>query len=222
MYTGNPKMTLRQWQSTVKPIEEIIYNASECYYGNDYWVPFTIGISVWYANIVPENIPKTQLGPHNKLLHCAFNECTDGRRRPTGKNRASILRSLESRGFQNMRLSYTEYFETLPEYEFVISPEGNGIDCHRHYEAFMAGCIPIVEYHPGIANKYSGCPILFTDNYSEITEDYLNQKYEEMIDQTYDFSKLLLSKYDQATQGFIRYNGNYWGNKVIGTLWYTD
>jgi len=220
MYAGNTKMTLRQWQSTAKPIEEIIYNASECYYGNDLWVPFTIGISVWYANIPTENIPKTQLGTHEKLLHCAISDCTDGRRRPTGKNRASILRSLEERGVYNKKMSFTEYFETLPEYKFVISPEGNGIDCHRHYEAIMAGCIPIVENHPGISEKYYGCPVLYTHDYSEITEEYLNQKYEEMIDQTFDFSRLFLSKYDQSTQDFIKHNGNYWGQKLIGKKWY--
>jgi hypothetical protein len=215
-----PTMTLRQWQSTVKPVKDIIYNASECVYGNDLWVPFTIGVSVWYANVSQENITKTQIGTHDKLLHCAFAEYTDGRRRPSGKNRASILRTLGQHGFQNVNMSHTEYFETLPEYKFVASPEGNGIDCHRHYEALMAGCIPIIENHAGIAEKYSGCPVLFTDDYSEITEEYLNRKYEEMIDQTYDFSKLFLSTYNQFTQGFIRYNGNFWGKKLIGSEWY--
>lgn len=214
------KMTLRQWQSTVKPREEIIYNASDCYYCNDCWVPFTIGVSVWYASVNQDNLPKTQVGTHEKLLHCAFSVVTDGRRRPSGKNRASILRSIETNGFHNIELSHTEYFETLPEYKFVASPEGNGVDCHRHYEALMAGCIPIVEYHPGIANKYRGCPILYTNDYSEINADYLNKKYEEMIDQTYDFSLLFLSKYDQNTQNIIRYSGNYWGNKLLGIQWY--
>jgi len=220
MYTGDTKMTLRQWQSTAKPVGDIIYNASECFYGNDFWIPFTIGVSVWYANIPPENIAKTQFGTHDKLVHCAVSRHTDGRRRPTGKNRDAILRSLEQRGIQNKQMSFTEYFETLPEYKFVISPEGNGIDCHRHYEALMAGCIPIVENHGGIADKYKGCPILFTDDYSEITEEYLTQKYEEMIDTSYNFNKLFLSKYNQPTQDFIRHNGNYWGQKLIGKPWY--
>ena len=38
----------------------------------------------------------------------------------------------------------------LSKYKFIISPEGNGIDCHRHYEAILCGCIPIIEYNKDI------------------------------------------------------------------------
>lgn len=37
------------------------------------------------------------------------------------------------------------YFNSLSTYKFVISPEG--IDCHRHYEALLARCVPIIEHN---------------------------------------------------------------------------
>jgi len=92
----------------------------------------------------------------------------------------------------------------------VISPEGNGIDCHRHYEALIAGCIPIIEDNSQIREKYKGCPILYTHDYSEITETYLIQKYTEMLDQTYDFAPLFLSTYTPEEQEEIKKCGNYW------------
>ena len=48
--------------------------------------------------------------------------------------------------------------------------------------------------------KNAGLPISYTADYSEITENYLNQKYYEMLNQTFDFSSLLISNYDPKTQ----------------------
>jgi len=120
----------------------------------------------------------------------------------------------------NQSFNHTEYFGLLPQYKFVISPEGNGVDCHRHYEALIAGCIPIMEYNPFIERKYKGCPILFTKDFSEITEEYLLAKYEEMVNQTYDFSCLFLSNYPPDIQSEIKDCGNYWTYKFTNELFY--
>jgi hypothetical protein len=84
----------------------------------------------------------------------------------------------------------------------------------------FAGCIPIVEYNAIIEEKYNGCPILYTTDYSEITEEYLLQKYKEMIDETYDFSRLFLSYYDIAMQKTIKECGNFWMRKLTNKVWY--
>ena len=105
-------------------------------------------------------------------------------------------------------------------YKFVVSPEGNGIDCHRHYEALLAGCIPIMERNALIEEKYRGCPILYTDDYSEITPTYLNAKYDEMKTQAYDFSRLFLEFYPPETQTEIKRCGNYWMKQLTGQTVY--
>jgi hypothetical protein len=103
----------------------------------------------------------------------------------------------------------------------VISPEGNGIDCHRHYEALLAGCIPIVEHNPLTEEKYRGCPVLYTHDYSEITPEYLDTKYEEMKNNVYDFSVLYLSYYPAELQSEIKRCGNYWMIRHTGQPVYT-
>jgi hypothetical protein len=110
----------------------------------------------------------------------------------------------------------------LPNYKFIISPEGNGIDCHRHYESLIAGCIPVIEYNPLIETKYKGCPVLYTRDYREINQEYLNIKYNEMIDQTYDFSKLFLSYYTEEQIKVIKNCGNYWTKKLANKIWYLN
>jgi hypothetical protein len=92
------------------------------------------------------------------------------------------METLQRSGIMNITLDHNDYFSILPSSKFVISPEGNGIDCHRHYEALLAGAIPVMEKNPLTEEKYKDLPVLWTTDYSEITREYLEQKYNEMID----------------------------------------
>lgn len=205
--------TLRNWQQIQKDPRNLIVQASATD-GSDSWQPFPIGMSY---NYVPET---PQLGNHAELVLSCFSETTDLRRRPTGLNRRQISKTLSRNGIKNQHIDPTKYFDILPNYKFVVSPEGNGIDCHRHYEALIAGCIPIVEYRAQIEEKYRWCPMLYTQDYSEINNEYLNRMYDEALTKNYDFSKLFLSSYDSPTQQKIRNQGNFWYTRFNGKLFY--
>ena len=214
-------MTLRNWQKLIKDTNEIIVQAS-AKDGSDSWQNFPIGMSwqyvVCYKNI---NNKTLQIGSHNKTVLCAINIHTDERRRFNNKiNRKNIIKTLENNLIYNNLINFTDYFINLPNYKFIISPEGNGIDCHRHYEALLAGCIPIIEYNDKIEEKYHGCPILYTTDYSEITEEYLNKKYLEMLDTEYNFEKLYLSYYSENQIKEIKDCGNCWIQRILSTNWY--
>jgi hypothetical protein len=213
------KLTLQEWQKIIKPKEELLFNCSEFSHQNDEWVSFPIGMGYTFINY-QRNLEKVQVGNHENLVFCAINPDTDKRRRPIPINRSSFLQNLYNNQIYNSYIDSNIYFEALPNYKFVISPEGNGIDCHRHYEALIAGCIPIIEENELIKEKYKGCPILYTKNYSEITKDYLEEKYKTMINVKYDFSCLLLSSFDEETRRQIKENGNYWGTRLTGKNWY--
>lgn len=191
-------MSLTEWQRTAKRPRELIVQASSTN-EDDAWMPFPIGMNYTYSGTF-------SFGDHSQTVLCALNPYTDSRRRPSGKNRLAILAQLAANGISNTQVS----FDTLPSYKFVVSPEGNGVDCHRHYEALIAGCIPIIERNPLTEEKYRNCPVLWTDNYSEITPAYLDAVYEEMKGRTYDFSRLLLSYYPPNVQAEIKRCGNYW------------
>lgn len=213
-------LTLEAWQQTEKVRSQILYNCSEFDRMNDEWVPFSIGMG-WTIINYTGDFKQTQIGSHEHLVLCAINQNTDQRRRgSTPICRQSILKALSAHGIQNQYVHSSTYFRSLPSYKFIISPEGNGIDCHRHYEALMAGCIPIVEEHEGIREKYKGCPVLYTKDYSEITSEYLEKTYNEMKDTIYDFSRLLIDSYPAEEQAQIRANGNYWSHRLSGRKWY--
>jgi glycosyl transferase family 1 len=42
------------------------------------------------------------------------------------------------------RLPYPRFMETLARSWLVLSPEGEGWDCYRHYEACLAGSVPLI------------------------------------------------------------------------------
>jgi hypothetical protein len=213
-------ISLREWQLTQKSFKNLIVQASTVD-GLDRMQPFPIGMQYSYCY----NFRKgdcIQIGQHDKTVMCAINPKTDANRRPRGINRQFIINKLYKNGIINNLIDHTQYFESLPSYKFIVSPEGNGIDCHRHYEELIAGCIPIIEYNSQIEEKYKNCPILYTKDYSEISEEYLIEKYNEMIYTNFDFSRLFLSNYENDTQQYIKMCGNFWIKKNTNKLWYIN
>jgi len=58
------------------------------------------------------------------------------------------------------RISHSDYLKALSESRLCLSPPGMGWDCWRHYEAMLAGSIPLMTYptilqhHPAIDGKH--------------------------------------------------------------------
>jgi hypothetical protein len=206
------KCTLRDWQQRQKPFNDLIVQAS-AQDGSDSWQDWPIGMGyefLSYNDFAEQN----QTGAHTQTLLSCFLAGTDDARRRHGFNRRRLEQSLTLRGIYTLPfVRKHSYWKALLDHKFIISPEGNGIDCHRHYEALMAGCIPIVEDNPLMRQKYAGCPMLYTTTYKEINEAYLKKVYAEMLDQTYDFSCLFLSSYTEEQQGLIKQAGTYWLQK---------
>lgn len=126
----------------------------------------------------------------------------------TSSNHRIKFKTILDKTYKMTPLSSNDYFKEVGKYKFNISPEGNGIDCYRHYETWISKGIPIVEYNTFIENKYKGLPILWTKDYSEITNNYLNQQYEIFKNQVFDFRRLLLSKYTPKMQRQIKIVSN--------------
>ena len=208
-------MTLRQWQNTYKEPKSLIVSASS-QDGTDSWREFPIGMHHLY--VVQRDKMRIQLGAHSETVMCSIGTSPSNDRRT--QIRIRVLNTLSGNSIYNYCVKSDEYFTKLPNYKFVVSPEGNGIDTHRTYEALIAGCIPIVQRNPLVEEKYRGCPILFTDDYSEITEEYLRARYAEMIDATYDFSRLFLGYYSEGQIRQIKENCDYWVEKFTGNRWF--
>jgi len=93
------------------------------------------------------------------------------------------------------------YLRTMRQYKFVLSPVGNGIDCHRTWEALMMGAIPIVESIAGLNPIYEGLPVLIVEDWKVLTETFLNDAYTAMRGKQYQWEKLRSLLYGEDVEG---------------------
>jgi len=68
--------------------------------------------------------------------------------------------------------SHLRYLHNMCMSKFVLSPVGNGVDCHRTWEALAMGAIPIVQ-KSNISKLYEGSPVLMVDDLLKVTKDDL-------------------------------------------------
>lgn len=86
----------------------------------------------------------------------------------------------------DQRVTYSVFLYNLSQSKFMICPRGNAIDCHRNWEVLYMRRVPIMKRHPYLEIVFKDYPILFIDEYFEITKelleqnDYLFQQAQEM------------------------------------------
>ncbi len=85
--------------------------------------------------------------------------------------------------------SFENYLHHLGRSKFALSPRGNGLDTHRTWEALYMGAIPIVQ-SSSMDSVFKDLPVLIINNWDELSEEFLIQKYEEMNQKKYNREKL--------------------------------
>jgi len=98
--------------------------------------------------------------------------------------RTNWIRSTLYEYFKNLewctserRVGFTDYARQVKRHKFVLCPEGNGFDTHRTWEALYLGSYPIVLRRVFTIEFAKKLPILVVDNWSEVTEQKLNEAY---------------------------------------------
>jgi hypothetical protein len=137
---------------------------------------------------VNRTFKKLRAKPKTKLLYMNFT-VHEGR----FDGRGAIYNAFKDKNFCFVggRKPFFEYLKEMSEYKFVISPEGDLHDCYRHWEAIFIGAIPIVKSSP-LDDFCKDLPIVIVNDWSEVTEEFLNRKYEEMKDKQYNLRKLYM------------------------------
>lgn len=92
----------------------------------------------------------------------------------------------------------TENWNIMSTYAFILSPFGNGMDCHRTWEALCLGCIPIIKA-PNFRKMFENLPVLIVENWSEVNNELLLKTIDEFKQRTFNYEKLSLK---------------YWINKI--------
>jgi hypothetical protein len=118
------------------------------------------------------------IGPHDNIIFSQMSLNTGNRR----------LLDFNFQFVDNLPLdTFENYNKNLYRYKYILSPHGDSEDCYRHWEAISCGCIPITIRHPKL-DSFKDAPILFLNDWSELTEELLNEKYEELIHKNWEMS----------------------------------
>ena len=91
---------------------------------------------------------------------------------------------------------YNHYLRKIKESKFVLSPEGHGLDCHRTWEVLYTGSIPVLERNHYYEELYSDLPVLIVNNFSDITESFLQKEYERIVNSKWNMKKLKFSYWE--------------------------
>lgn len=84
--------------------------------------------------------------------------------------------------------AHVDYLYDLLSAKFVISPRGNGLDCHRTWEALLMGAYPIVR-SSSLDAMFADLPVVIINDWEEVTEEFLTLKYEEFRKKTFNLNK---------------------------------
>jgi len=94
-------------------------------------------------------------------------------------------------------------WENQIKYSFVVSPFGNGLDCHRTWEALILGCIVIMKKHNDIYSElFNDLPVLIVDNWSDVNEELLERTINDFKTRTFNYDKLTLKYWTKQINSY--------------------
>lgn len=157
---------------------------------------------------------EAQIGRHELL--CYANFTVNRSEYPSGRDgfphiRARLAESLAKASWMTVDISerrrkgehdLQRYYGEMVRHKFALCPQGRGIDSYRTWEALYLGVVPIVMRSPAMA-PFEQLPILFTDDYSELSEVYLERRWQEITSGSFEIERMLKWWYRHRFLGAI-------------------
>jgi hypothetical protein len=114
------------------------------------------------------------------------------------KQRKACLKELPQNvlAYHQEKMKRTQTWEQTVKYSFVLSPYGNGMDCHRHWEALILGSILIIKSKEFI-KMFEDLPVLIVNDWREINQELLDSTIELFKNKTFNYDKLTLEYWKQ-------------------------
>jgi len=119
-----------------------------------------------------ENLKEYIMFPNpseHKLLYVSHNENSHSDR----KEIKSLFVNQDWTVVDEERVEYRKFLSNLRGCKFMLCPRGNAIDCHRNWEVLYMRRVPVMKRYPYLEVLFKNYPVLFVDDYSEVTEKLL-------------------------------------------------
>lgn len=145
-------------------------------------IPLPIGFenTRWEANFGPktewlENA-RSQRSKPESLVYLNCNQNTNLKERQICYEESSQMHIVT---IDYPNLAYVEYLDRIKDHMFVLSPRGNGLDCHRTWEILMMRRVPILKREGQLEHLYKNLPVLFVDDWNDIDSIDLEKIFKE-------------------------------------------
>jgi hypothetical protein len=92
-------------------------------------------------------------------------------------------------------------YHMISSSRFVLSPHGAGLDCYRTYEALYLGAYVVVK-KSSLDEMFQNLPVLIVNEWSDVTEQLLNDTYNRFLRTDFDFDKLFTKYWYQRFRSF--------------------
>ncbi|QWE20918.1 hypothetical protein [Polynucleobacter sp. AP-Kolm-20A-A1] len=93
--------------------------------------------------------------------------------------------------FQPEPLPVDQTWVSQAQYQFVLSPHGAGLDCHRTWEALLLGCIPIVKAAK-LNDLFEDLPVIAVNDWGEINAAFLKKALTSVASKSVNTEKLMM------------------------------
>ena len=160
-------------------------------YTHQKFIPVPIGVANrhWpYGDIQVINEARQDIENSKRSSLCYLNFITGNY--PTERSEVLKLFSSQPWCVKKTKRSFHDYLQDMKNSKFVLSPRGNGLDCYRTWEAMLMGTIPIVK-HSTLDPLFEGLPVLLINDWSEVTESFLQETYVKFQAQKFETDRML-------------------------------
>ncbi len=152
--------------------------------------PIPIGLENRYLDhgfieVITEVQQKTKGWARPTLLYMNFTPFTN----PSVRKYVYKLFRKKSFCTVSSRKDFRSYLIDLAQTKFGLSPRGNGEDCIRTWELLYMGARPIV-MSSSIDSLFEGLPVVIIKDWNEVTEKFLEAKWEEMSQQEFHLERM--------------------------------
>ena len=149
----------------------------------------------FYKNIREKN--------NNKIIHKIF---CDSHLSKTHSDRTHMFQTLKKNkhiDFLNEKLDFKEIINKYGDYKFVLSPRGNGLDCHRTWECLLLGCI-VITTSSSLDNMWieNNLPVIIIKDWKSLNVDNLPKRLLSWLRK--------YNKYTDKNHIYPKFKNSYW------------
>jgi len=153
-------------------------------------IPIGLANAQWPHGRIADVLTAAASAPpvRRRIVYCNFNVKTDYWTRAPLRWRLVLKPGV----WQAPHKPFREYLVDLAQCRWCVSPPGNGLDCHRTWEALYLGVVPVVRRIQGLEDVFAGLPVVQLDRLGALSLRTLEAEQSRRAGMSFELSRLTM------------------------------